>query len=133
MKLVHSILILMPLLGLSACKTKTTSDSSDTLTASKPENALKSLSSGLEFCDPNEGAGANSCEKVLLDFMNSPKFKGKELLISCGNGAADLDAVQVNVPATLGREALAATLRTIAANKRMKGKPVKGCWLDRAD
>jgi len=78
----------MPLLGLSACKTKTTRDSSDTLTASQPENALNSLSSGLEFCDPNEGAGANSCEKVLQDFMNSPKFKGKELIISCGDQSA---------------------------------------------
>ena len=126
MKLVHSILILMPLLGLSACKTKTTSDSSDTLTASKPESALNSHSSGLEFCDPNEGAGASSCEKVLQDFMNSPKYKGKELLISCGGQSAafvyDADA---GGGGTLKPETLARLLRLMGnpntnANLRVK-------------
>ena len=124
MKLVHSILILMPLLGHSACKTKTTSDSSDTLAASKPESALNSLSSGLEFCDPNEGAGANSCEKVLQDFMSSPKYKGKELLISCGNEAADFDdgPAQVIKRPTLDGPTLEALLRRIRAQKAREGR-----------
>ncbi len=84
MKFVNSILVLMPVLAFSACKSSSNANSSDSLAASNPESAFNDLNSDREFCAPNEEAGVHTCEKVLLEFMNSPRFKGKELFISCG-------------------------------------------------
>lgn len=89
MKFVHSVLIFALLLAFGACKPDTNANTSDTLAASNPKKAMNDLSSSQEFCHPSENAGANSCEKILLQIMNSPKFKGKEILISCGTETAE--------------------------------------------
>lgn len=85
MKLVRCILTLVTLLGLGACKKNTNDNTSVSLSASNPEAAMKELSTGTDFCLPSENSEASSCEKVLSNFMNSPQFKGKEMLVSCGD------------------------------------------------
>jgi hypothetical protein len=77
---------MLPILLFVGCKTNSSVNESDVLVASDPARAMGAISSDQDFCVPTEEEGAHTCEKVILDFMNSPNNKGKELIITCAGG-----------------------------------------------
>jgi hypothetical protein len=79
--------MLFPVLMFVGCKTNSSTNNSNVLVASDPNKAMSAISSEQDFCVQTEEEGAKTCEKVLLDFMNSPKFKGQELIITCSGGS----------------------------------------------
>ena len=84
MKILTSSLLLQLLLA-SGCKVGSSKNDSITAAASNSDGAFESIYPEREnFCLTKTGESDQSCENFLLKFMNSPKFEGKKLLITCG-------------------------------------------------
>ncbi len=77
--------LLLPILLASGCKVGSSNNDSITAAASNSDEAFESIyPENDNFCLTKTGENEQSCENLLLKFMNSAKFEGKKLLITCG-------------------------------------------------